>query len=217
MSRPTPDPARENFVLDDIRQIAIIRSAFDRSLSANQSIPGKQMIDSDDASGDIRLADISEQPVSPDTMLSIKKCARMASSVLKIEPRSSTPSVIASNVDTFARQWQKGHRPDPSILSIDDAPLIIGSLWGEAIASRFKWEWAMLTFHEHNNVIAPAVCSPDRALAIYPLHFLLGCFTDPTVEVTILQAYNLLKAGKAGDAKPGSYFNFMDGVYTRRA
>lgn len=158
------------------------------------------------------MADISEKPVSPDTRLSIKKCAKSASKVLGIEPRSSTPSIIASTVDEFVVAWQKGNRPADSVLTLDDAPLIIGSLWGEAIVSRFKWDWAMLTFHDHNNFLAPAVVAPDRSLAIYPLHYLQGCFTDATVEVTILQAYNLLKAGSAGDAKPGEYFDLMDGV-----
>ncbi len=158
------------------------------------------------------MGSISEKPVSPDTRLSIKKCARSASKLLGIQPRSSTPSVIASTIDEFVSEWQKGNRPADSVLSLDDAPLIIGSLWGEALVSRFKWEWAMLTFHDHNNVVAPAVVAPDRSLAIFPLHYLLGCFTDAGVEVEILQAYNLLKAGAIGESKPGEYFNLMDGV-----
>jgi hypothetical protein len=157
------------------------------------------------------VGSISEKPVSPDTRLSIKKCAKSASKVLGIEPRSSTPSIIASSIDEFVSEWQKGNRPGDSVLSLDDAPLIIGSLWGEALVSRFKWDWAMIMFHDHNNAIAPAVVSPDRSLAIYPLHYLHGCFTDPAAEVAILQAYNLLKAGSAGDAKPGEYLNLMDG------
>lgn len=161
------------------------------------------------------MAGISEKPVSPDTLLSIKKCARSASKVLGIEPRASTPSVIAAAVDEFVHQWQKGNRPDYSVLTQDDAPLIIGSLWGEAIVSRFKWQWAMVNFHDHNNAVAPAVLSPDRSLAIYPLHFLLGCFNDPHVDVTILLSYNMLKAGSLDGMKlkPGSYYNLMDSVH----
>ena len=156
---------------------------------------------------------ISEKPVSRDTLLSIKKCARSASKVLGIEPRSSTPSVVTAAVDQFVRRWQQGKRPAASLLSAEDAPLIIGSLWGEAIVSRFKWQWGMVTFHDHNDVVAPAVFSADRSLAIYPLHFLLGCFSDPAVDVTIMLAYNVLKANSIQKKRPGAFYNLMDGVH----
>jgi hypothetical protein len=162
---------------------------------------------------------ISEKPVSPDTRLSIKKCARSASKLLGIEPRASTPSIIAASIDEFICQWQAGKRPDPIALPPDDAPLIIGSLWGEALVSRFKWDWAMITFQDNQNVmvpaaVVPAVVSADRSLAIYPLDFLLACFTDSTVEVTVLQVYNQLKAGRVPHRRPGEYFNLMDAAAT---
>ena len=159
------------------------------------------------------MAGISEKPVSPDTLLSIKKCAKTAIRVLGMEPRQSTPSAIATALDEFVCQWQKGIRPNESLLPADDAPLIMGSLWGEAIVSRFRWEWAMVTFHDHGNSIAPAVVSPDRALAIYPLHFLTGCFEDSAVDATILLAYNMLKTGPIGNVAPSSYRDVMDGVH----
>ena len=97
-------------------------------------------------------------------------------------------------------------------MAADDAPLMMGSLWGEAIVSRFKWDWAMVTFRDHDNSVAPAVVSPDRALAIYPLHYLTGCFEDSAVDVTILLAYNLLKAGSIGSVSRRSYRDVMAGV-----
>jgi hypothetical protein len=153
---------------------------------------------------------ISEKPVSPDTLLSIKKCARIALKVLGMEPRQSTPSAIVAGLDEFVVQWQKGIRPDQSLLSSDDAPLIMGSLWGEAVISRFGWQWAMVTFHDHDNAIAPAVVSPDRAVAIYPLHHLTGCFVD-SAEGSIVAAYNILKAG-IDDAVPRSYSDLMESM-----
>jgi hypothetical protein len=156
---------------------------------------------------------ISEQPVSPDTLLSIKKHARTASQLLGIEPRSSTPSVIAAAVDEFVNQWQKGCRPDRSLLPPEDAALIVGSLWGEAIVSRFRWIWVMVTFHGQHNVIAPAIVSPDRSLAIYPLDHLHECFSDPGMDVNILHSYNSLKTAATEDHSAGEYCNLMDKLH----
>jgi hypothetical protein len=156
------------------------------------------------------VGSISEKPVSPDTRLSIKKCAKSAGQLLGIEPRSSTPSIIASTIDEFVIRWQKGNRPADSVLSPEDAPLIIGSLWGEALVSRFKWDWAMLTFHDYNDALAPAVVAADRSLVIYPLDYLHGCFVDPGIEVAVLKAYNLLKAGSTSEAQAGDFCNLMD-------
>ena len=71
----------------------------------------------------------------------------------------------------------------------------------------------MVTFHEHGDSTAPAVLSPDRSLAVYPIHFIMGCLQDSTVDTTILLAFNMLYADTVGDTTPGSYFNLMDGVH----
>lgn len=155
------------------------------------------------------MAGISEKPVSPDTLLSIKKAARTASRMLGIEPRFSTPSVITTAVDDFVMRWQQGRRPDPGVLPPDDAPMIIGSLWGEAIVSRFKWEWTIVTFPEH--ILAPAVVAVDRSRVIYPLDHLAICFTQPSADIGIQRAYERLKAGLA-QGEAGAYVDLMRDV-----
>jgi hypothetical protein len=57
------------------------------------------------------------------------------------------------------------------------------------------------------------VLSPDRALAVYPIHFVMGCLEDHTVDTTILIAFKMLDAGKIASTAPSSYANLMDGVY----
>lgn len=71
----------------------------------------------------------------------------------------------------------------------------------------------MVTFHEHGDSMAPGVLSPDRALAVYPIHFVMGCLQDHTVDTTILIAFRMLEAGKIGSTTPGSSINLMDGVH----
>ena len=85
-------------------------------------------------------------------------------------------------------------------------------MWGDQLVRAYQWEWAIVKFHEHGDSTAPGVLSPDRALAIYPIHFIIGCLQDPTVDATILLAFNMLEADTSSDTKPGSYFNLMDGV-----
>ncbi len=55
--------------------------------------------------------------------------------------------------------------------------------------------------------------SPDRALAVYPIHFLIGCLQNPGVDATVMLSYNMLDAGQIPDPPPGTYFNLMDGVH----
>ena len=76
----------------------------------------------------------------------------------------------------FVYAWQKGKRPPKKKLDPDDAPYMMGSLWGEQLVKRFGWGWRMITFHDHGDSVAPGVCAPDRLLLVYPIHFLMGCF-----------------------------------------
>ena len=71
----------------------------------------------------------------------------------------------------------------------------------------------MVTFHEYGNTSAPGVLSQNRAMAVYPIHFLLGCLKDPNVDATIMLSYNMLKEGKVADQPAGGYMNLMDGVH----
>ena len=123
------------------------------------------------------------------------------------------PAKIVDAVDAFAFAWQCGTRPPASEIDPEDAPFALGSLWGNQLVRRFGWEWRMVTFHEHGDSVAPGVLSPDRALAVYPIHFLIGCLQNPGVDATVMLGYNMLDAGQIPDPPPGNYFNLMDGVH----
>lgn len=164
------------------------------------------------------MENVSEKPVEPKTLQIFKNCARDALGVLGLAEGTSDPDTVVSAIDEFVYQWQKGKRPSPKVLEAEDAPYIIGSLWGEQLIKRFGWEWAMVTFHDHGDSSAPGVFSPDRGLAVYPIHFLTGCFENPGVDATILLSYNMLAAGKTRETIEGreinrkAYFNLMEGV-----
>ena len=123
------------------------------------------------------------------------------------------PAKIVAAVDAFVFNWQCGDHPPASVLDAEDAPFRMGAVWGEQFVRAFDWEWKMVTFHEHDDSTAPAVLSPDRSLAVYPIHFIMGCLQDPTVDTTILIAFNMLAASTIDSTTPGSYFNLMDGVH----
>ena len=77
------------------------------------------------------------------------------------------------------------------------------------------WAWAEVTFRRHGDVPATAVVSPDRSMAIYPIHFVVECLRDAAVDVTIGLAFDELTAGRVDGFTPGGFANVMDVV--RRA
>lgn len=158
------------------------------------------------------MANISEQPLEPDTADALEESNRDGLRILKLDERADPETVIKA-IDAFVDAWQEGTRPPETLLDPEDAPFALGSLWGQQIVRQFGWEWAMVTFHDHGDSVAPGVLSPDRALAIYPIHFLMGCLQDPDVDCTVALAFNMLAAGKIGKVNPGEYFNLMDGVH----
>lgn len=157
------------------------------------------------------MASISEEPVPGDTAKLLQGAGRDALRVLKLD-QSAEPHLVVDVIDAFVDAWQEEMRPPKDELDPDDAPYAMGSLWGEQLVRQFKWDWAMVTFHDHGNSKAPGVLSPDRALAIYPIHFLLGCFRDRRVDCTVALSFNLLVSGEVNQMPPRGYFNLMEGV-----
>ena len=153
----------------------------------------------------------SETPFTNDGQASMDRAGAEGAAVIGVSP-GDDPKTIVEAIDAFVYAWQGGKRPSPKVLDPEDAPYALGALWGQQIVRRFRWDWRTITFHEHNNSKAPGVLSPDRALALYPIHFLIGCLRDPRVDATILLSYNMLEAGKLGETTPGAYENLMEGV-----
>ena len=154
----------------------------------------------------------SENPFPESTAAALREEVDAGSRLLGVSA-DDDPAKIVAAVDAFVFDLQCGEHPPESVLDAEDAPFRMGAVWGEQLVRAFGWEWAMVTFHEHGDSTAPAVLSPDRSLAVYPIHFIMGCLQDPTVDTTILIAFNMLAASTIDSTTPGSYFNLMDGVH----
>ncbi len=156
------------------------------------------------------MADISEEAVDAETMSSIEGCAADAVTLLTVQTDSSAERLTKA-VDEFVFEWQKGNRPD--VPDEDDLSLTLGSLWGQQLVRELGWEWASVTFHNHDDAQAVGVFSPDRALAIYPFHFIYDCLENDA-PVTIMLAFNMLIDGSRIPTLPArGYENVMDNVH----
>jgi hypothetical protein len=153
----------------------------------------------------------SESQLPDEMSQQIRNSAMEAASVLGLDERADAPAVVAA-VDQFVYDWQCGKRP-PISWDAEDVPYFMGSLWGEQLVRQFGWEWKTITFHEHEDSMAPGVVSPDRSLAIYPIHFIIGCINDSSVDATILLSFNMLKENKVSDRTENAYANLMDQVF----
>lgn len=158
------------------------------------------------------MASHSETDIDPNTLKHIIGAADEGAKLVGVAP-TDDPDAIVEAVDSFVFAWQCGTRPRKITFDPEDVPFAVGSLWGQQIARKFAWHWKSVTFHEHGNTSAPGVVSPDRALVIYPIHFVLGCIKDPSVDATIMLSYNMLVAGGVNGILPGTYTNLMDGVH----
>ena len=161
------------------------------------------------------MANVSESAVDPKMLASIQGCVQDGIKFLKLEDKVSDPKSLVAAVDAFIFEWQKGNRPEPEVIDPEDVPYMMGSLWGQQLVDRFNWQWGTITFHDHGNSKAVGVLSPDRALAVYPFHFIVGCCQNPGVDCTIALFFNMMEAGFPAQnaVKPGDYLNPMDGVH----
>lgn len=158
------------------------------------------------------MAKVSEEPLPAKTVDLLRGAQREGLGVLGLDD-TAAPQVVVNAIDAFVDAWQEGARPPKETLDPEVAHCALGGLWGEQLVRQLRWDWAMVTFHEHGNSKAPGVLSPDRALAVYPIHFIKGCFQDPRVDCTVALAFNMLVGGKTGQQPAKGYFNVMAGVH----
>jgi len=157
---------------------------------------------------------ISEQPLEPNVANSMAESNKQGMDLLGLTDPNAMPVKIVETIDTFVYNWQKGQRPVANkAIDKDDIPFALGSLWAEQLIRQFGWQWVKVTFLDRKNSVAHAVVSADRSLAVYPIHFLIGCLKDPNVDATILLSFNMLLAGKMGPSTPKSYENVMQSVH----
>jgi len=151
---------------------------------------------------------ITEELIDEETMTLLDGCAIDAATLLEMDTASLKSREIIAAIDQCVCQLQKGN--GPSVTEEDDPALMLGSLWGQRLIMEFGWTWAAVTFHDHNEMQAIGVFSPDRSLAIYPFHFIWGCLENGE-PVAIEMAFNILKDASRIPALPaGGYENVMD-------
>ncbi len=158
--------------------------------------------------------DCSETPVTETILANVAGCARDAMAVLARSgvPLASSAERVAA-VDDFVERWQRGDRPPADAMDPQDVPYLMGSLWGEAIVAALGWSWVQVVFNQRTDTVATAVVSPDRSMAIFPIHFVLECVQEAAVDCTIALSFDMLVAGQAGDLTPHGYANVMDVVH----
>ena len=155
----------------------------------------------------------TETAMEPDMLNMLVAAGEDAVKVIGIASSADDPAKVVGAIDAYVYAWQKGKLPKKSRLDADDAPYALGSLWGQQLVRKFGWHWATITFHEHGDSQAPGVISPNASMAVYPIHFVLGCLQDSDVDATILLSYNMLVAGDKPDVKPKEYSNLMELVH----
>ncbi len=156
--------------------------------------------------------DCYDRPATDAVLTNLRGCAADAAGVLGLAA-DATPAGRVAAVDAFVDRWQHGDRPAAGVVAADDVPYLLGSLWGAALVAALGWAWAEVTFNRHKETAALAVVSPDRSLAIFPVHFVLACLEDTGVDCTVALAFEQLTAGAVDGYTPGGYANVMDVVY----
>ena len=159
------------------------------------------------------MANVSERPLNEKILAGLRACADDALGVLAARDKVSDPKAVIEAIDAFVYGWQKGKKPAPDVLAQEDAPEIMGSLWGTQLVARFKWEWTGIVFHDHGDSSAIGVAAPDRSLIVYPFHFVFGCLQNPNVDCTIALSYNVMNDGMLPTQPPKGYLNLMDHVH----
>ena len=80
----------------------------------------------------------------------------------------------------------------------DELAADLGVLWGDELCRVAGWSWCYLTLE--SGAEGAAVCPPDRALAVMPVHFIHRAFTDATRQPLAL--FRQLTSGSS-TAPPG--------------
>jgi hypothetical protein len=155
---------------------------------------------------------ISENPLSGDMLDAIEDYATEAARLLGLADRQPmSPEDIVAAVDMCVQQRQQGN--GPQFAEDDEAALLLGCLWGQQLVRELGWQWVGVTFHEFDDAEATGVVSPNRALAIYPFHFIFECLENKA-PVTIQLAFDILKEGRrVPRLPPRTYENVMDHVH----
>lgn len=105
-------------------------------------------------------------------------------------------AAIQARVDAM-REPAEHESCDPDTMAID-----LGLLWGQMLCEAKGWEWRTLTYPDGGKSLA--VCSPDLSHQVNPINFIFARVVDPSKPNTCLLLFNMIVAGKAPMAAPGS-------------
>ena len=152
---------------------------------------------------------VTEEPIDPDILESLAGAAGEGAELAEVSLDATPAEIVAAINDLVYRQQKE---PTDDVDNWEDRALPLGCLWGMQLVRQFDWEWANVTLHDHDDVKAMGVFSPDRSLAVYPFYFIFGCL-EHQATVTILLAFNMLDGGKIPPLPAGGYENVMEGVH----
>ncbi len=91
----------------------------------------------------------------------------------------------------------------------EDAPVLLGALWGSQLKRQFNWYWADVVVDDEFPEVA--IISPQRELIAFPFSFVGVCIERQCI-CTIALAFNMLLAGTV-PLEPGAYYNLMLDVH----
>jgi hypothetical protein len=155
---------------------------------------------------------ISEQQLDKSSLRNIIGAAKEGADLLKIDVKSSSDLDIIDAIDLYVSKIQD-EEISKEIDIWTDISIPLGCLWAEVLTEKLGWEWGNVTFHEHDDTKAYGIFSKDRALAIYPFHFIFGCIENKA-PVTITLSYRMLIDGASiPRLPPMGYENVMDNVH----
>lgn len=151
---------------------------------------------------------VTEHPLDPKITASLGGAATEGAALLEVS-MDAAPKTIVEAINAFIAD-----PPADGPAKVDyweERALPLGCLWAAQMIREFGWTWATVIQHDHADYKAVGLFSPDRSLAIYPFHYIYGCFENK-VYPAILLAFNMLKDGKIPALPPKGYINLMDGV-----
>ncbi len=148
--------------------------------------------------------------VSKQLLALINNCSGSAPSVFGL---TGTPAEKIEQIDKLLVECQENVDAFVAKFPGEDIVALFGVAWGQCLVEEFGWQWKSVSFvgdGADEKVIA--VVSPDRSLAIYPFDYVRAYVEDPTVDVTIALAFNILQAKNHPSFEPDELVDFMSGV-----
>jgi len=141
-------------------------------------------------------------------------CSAAGKKLVGVENGKFTAEDIVNRIEDHILNW---HKAKPGFLArllgskrdTTQVALALGALWGEQLIGRFGWSW---TCAQSDGSDYYCVASPDRSIAVYPTYYVKGCLDNPSVDCTIVLAFNMLSAGSVPQLPEGGLQNLMAGI-----